>query len=85
VGDTNHAESHGSRRRAQADEEKALPMDLARKAVEAGWAEVHPAVPLFGLPENRLMIYRPRDEGELEVVYQLLFEAYQFAGGATPS
>ena len=51
----------------------------------AGWAEVHPAVPLFGLPENRLMIYGPRDEAELEVVFQLLLDAYRFAGGTTPT
>lgn len=62
-----------------------LPMDLARAAVEAGWAEVHPAVPLLGLPENRLMMYGPRDEAELEVVYGLLLEAYRFAGGAAPT
>jgi hypothetical protein len=39
---------------------------------------------LFGLPENRLMLYGPRDDVELEVVYGLLLEAYRFAGGATP-
>lgn len=58
-----------------------LPMDAARSAVEAGWAEVHPAVPLLGLPKNRLMMYDPRDEAELEVVYGLLLEAYRYAGG----
>ena len=58
-----------------------LPIEVARAAVEAGWAEVHPAVPLLGLPENRLMIYGPRDEDELEAVYGLLLEAYRYAGG----
>jgi luciferase-like monooxygenase len=58
-----------------------LPMGVARAAVEAGWAEVHPAVPLLGLPENRLMMYGPRDDAELEVVYGLLVEAYRYAGG----
>jgi phospholipase/carboxylesterase len=60
-------------------------MDLARSAVEAGWAEVHPAVPLFGLPENRLMVFGPRDDAELEVIYGLLVEAYLFAGGTMPA
>jgi phospholipase/carboxylesterase len=50
-----------------------LPMGIAQ-AVQAGWAEVHPAVPLFGLPENRLMVYGPRDEDE----------AYRYAGGRVP-
>jgi hypothetical protein len=58
-----------------------LPIDVARAAVDAGWAEVHPAVPLLGLPENRLMLYGPRDDGELEVVHGLLLEAYRYAGG----
>lgn len=58
-----------------------LPTDVARAAVESGWAEVHPAVPLLGLPENRLMVYGPRDDGELEVIYGLLLEAYRYAGG----
>jgi hypothetical protein len=58
-----------------------LSMDIAQTAVEAGWAEVHPAVPLLGLPENRLMLYGPRDESELEVVFGLLLDAYRYAGG----
>jgi hypothetical protein len=58
-----------------------LPPDVARAAVEAGWAEVHPAVPLLGLPENRLMVFGPRDDQELDVVYGLLVEAYSYAGG----
>jgi hypothetical protein len=62
-----------------------LPMDVAREAVEAGWASVHPAVPLLGLPENRLMLYGPRDDAELEVVYRLLLEAYRYAGGRAPA
>lgn len=61
-----------------------LPMGVARAAVLAGWAEVHPAVPLFGLPENRLMVYGPRDEDELEVIYDVLLEAYRYAGGRVP-
>jgi luciferase-like monooxygenase len=58
-----------------------LPMDVAGAAVRAGWAEVHPAVPLLGLPKNRLMVYGPRDDAELEVVHGLLLEAYRYAGG----
>ncbi len=61
-----------------------LPMGVARAAVEAGWAEVHPAVPLLGLPENRLMVYGPRVEAEFEVVYGLLLDAYRYAGGRVP-
>lgn len=58
-----------------------LPPDLARAAVEAGWAEVHPAARILGVPENRLMLYGPRDEDGLEVVFGLLVEAHRYAGG----
>ena len=61
-----------------------LPMGVAAAAVQVGWAEVHPGVPLFGLPENRLMVYGPRDDEELEAVYGLLLEAYRYAGGRVP-
>ncbi len=58
-----------------------LPPDVARAAVEAGWAEVHPATRIVGIPENRVMIYGPRDQEELAVVFNLLVEAYRYAGG----
>jgi len=61
-----------------------VPMDVAEAAVEAGWAEVHPAAALLDLPPNRLMIYGPRDDAELETVYGLLLEAYRCAGGQDP-
>jgi hypothetical protein len=62
-----------------------LPMDVARDAVAAGWADVHPAVALLGLPENRLMVYGPRDDGELEVVYGLLLGAYATPAATSPT
>jgi phospholipase/carboxylesterase len=58
-----------------------LPPDVALAAVEAGWAEVHPVARIAGIPENRVMIYGPRDEDELEIVFRLLVESYQYAGG----
>jgi phospholipase/carboxylesterase len=58
-----------------------LPADVALAAVEAGWAEVHPAARIVGIPENRVMIYGPRDEDDLVVVFRLLVESYRYAGG----
>jgi len=58
-----------------------LPPDVALAAVKAGWAEVHPAAQIVGVPENRVMIYGPRDEDELEVVFRLLVASYRYAGG----
>ncbi len=58
-----------------------LPEDRARGAIEAGWAEYHPLVAQGRLPPTHVMVYAPRDDGELETVYGLVRESYQFALG----
>jgi hypothetical protein len=61
-----------------------LPVDLAVIAVDAGWAEVHSLVRLgFATPEA-LMLFAPRDEEELDVVWSLVVESYRFARGEPP-
>jgi hypothetical protein len=50
----------------------ALPPDLAREAVQAGWAEVHPVARQGMAPEHLVMLYGPRDEGEVEVLADLI-------------
>jgi phospholipase/carboxylesterase len=57
-----------------------LPLDLAREAIEAGWAEPHPIAALGG-PPNLVMVYGPRDPPELEVVWSLVQAAHSFAVG----
>jgi len=59
----------------------ALPPDVAREAVAAGWAEVHPVARAGMAPEHFVMLYGPRDERELDVVYGLLQAAIRYAGG----
>jgi hypothetical protein len=62
----------------------ALPPDLAPRAVEAGWAEVHP-VALAGLaPKNLVMLYGPRDAHEVDVIFGIVLAAYRRAGGKAP-
>jgi hypothetical protein len=58
-----------------------LPERRAREAIEAGWAEPHPLVAQDVLPPTHVMVYAPRDDAELEVVYGLVWESYQFARG----
>ncbi len=58
-----------------------LPEDCAREAIEAGWAEHHPLVTEGQLPPTHVMVYAPRDDAELEVVYGLVRESYRFARG----
>ncbi len=62
----------------------ALPPDVARQAVAAGWAEVHPVARAGMAPENDVMIYGPRDEQEVDVIFGLLQAAYRYAGGRLP-
>jgi len=62
----------------------ALPPDVARAAVEAGWAEPHPMALMGAVPESIVMLYGPRDEHELEVVYDLIVAAVRNAGGRGP-
>jgi len=57
-----------------------LPPSLAREAIEAGWAEPHPIASMGG-PPNLVMVYGPRDAGELEIVWSLLVAAHAFALG----
>ena len=59
----------------------ALPAETARAVIEAGWGEHHPLVAAGIMPQTQLMIYGPRDAGELEVVWRLVEESYAFARG----
>jgi hypothetical protein len=63
----------------------ALPEWRAREAIQAGWAEYHPLVEDDQLPPTIVMVYAPRDHVELEVVYGLVRESYQFARSQAPS
>ncbi len=58
-----------------------LPERRSSAAIEAGWAEHHPLVVAGRLPPTHVMVYAPRDEAELEVVYGLVCESYAFACG----
>ncbi len=55
-----------------------LPPAMAREVEEKGWGEPHPVSP-------SMMVYGPRDEAELEVVWRLLLASYRFATGETES
>jgi Family of unknown function (DUF5519) len=52
-----------------------LPPDVADVAYAAGWGEPHP---ISGTP----LIFGPRNETELEVVWGLLRASYEYASGA---
>jgi hypothetical protein len=58
-----------------------LPPGRVREAIEAGWAEQHPVAMMGYIPGNTVMLYGPRDERDLEVVFGLVVESYRYAGG----
>jgi hypothetical protein len=58
-----------------------LPPALAEAAVDAGWAEVHPVALAGYVPTDRVMLYGPRDEDEVEVLLSLIAAAVREAGG----
>jgi hypothetical protein len=49
-----------------------LPTEVAEGAYAAGWGEPHP---ISGTP----LIFGPRDESELEIVWGLLRSSYEYA------
>ena len=61
-----------------------LPPDVARQAIASGWVELHPVAVAGMAPENLVMIYSPRDEQEVNVIFALLQAAYRYAGGRLP-
>jgi phospholipase/carboxylesterase len=59
----------------------ALPPDLAEEAIKAGWAEVHPVARAGMAPEHFVMLYGPRDEGEVAVLADMVAAAVHRAAG----
>lgn len=56
----------------------ALPPEVAREAIEKGWAEQHPVARMGYIPQNVVMIYAPE---EVEVIASLVTKSYRYAGG----
>lgn len=60
-----------------------LPLDLVETVVARGWGELHPAARMGLAPQTTVMLYGPRDDGELETIWQLVKSSYAFARGDT--
>ena len=58
-----------------------LPPAVVREAVDAGWAEPHPVARMGLIPETAVMLYAPRDDGELAVIEMLIGASREFARG----
>ena len=57
-----------------------LSPQRAREAIEAGWAESHPLAHQIGI-EGMVLLYTPRDIQELDVIFQLVVDSYNFVTG----
>lgn len=57
-----------------------LPSERGREAVEKGWAEPHPMAHYMG-NDGIVMLYTPLDMAELDVIFQLVLESYNFVTG----
>jgi hypothetical protein len=58
-----------------------LPSPWREDAITKGWAEPHPRPMMAYMPASDVLLYGPRDESELEVVYNLVVLSYHFARG----
>jgi hypothetical protein len=58
-----------------------LPLELAVVAISGGWAEPHALIWQGFTPAQSVMVYSPRDEQDLESVWSLVEESYNFATG----
>ncbi|GAA4915070.1 luciferase family protein [Streptomyces coeruleoprunus] len=58
-----------------------LPPQLATEVIAKGWAEHHPLVGRGYLPGTAVMLYSPRDDDELDVVWRLVLRSHAYARG----
>lgn len=61
-----------------------LSPERAQEAIEKGWAEPHPMAAYMG-NLGMVMLYTPLDMQELDVVFQLIVDSYNFVTGRTVS
>jgi len=58
-----------------------LPDDDVPELLDRGWGESHPLVPVGRVPPGLVMVYGPRDPGELDVILGLIDTSYRYARG----
>jgi phospholipase/carboxylesterase len=59
-----------------------LPPERAQEAIEAGWAEIRPIAEYIG-QDGLVMLYTPANMEELETIFQLVVDSYNYVTGRT--
>lgn len=62
-----------------------LPEPLRAAAIDAGWAEAHPMAGLPTVSLDTVMIYAPRDAGEVETIAALVERSWANARAMAPA
>lgn len=62
-----------------------LPQKDAEEVIKKGWGEHHTLVMKGHRPVGLVMVFSPRDEGELDVVKSILARSYEYATGTRPA
>lgn len=58
-----------------------LPENEVSELLETRWGEYHPLVPKGRMPPTTVMVFGPRNLGELDVVLDIIEASYKFARG----
>ena len=58
-----------------------LPRPIVHQVLEGGWGELHPLALEGLIPPTAVMIFGPRDDGEVDVVLGLIGASHRFAMG----
>lgn len=58
-----------------------IPAELVLQVADRGWGETHPVARMGLIPPTTMMVYGPRDRGELDVVWHLLQSSWSQARG----
>jgi hypothetical protein len=56
-----------------------MPAEYVKSVVLAGWGALHPVAMSGLIPLNTIMVFGPRDDDELEVVWRLLVTSHEYA------
>ena len=58
-----------------------LPLECTEELFAKGWGEPHPMAATGMIPKTAVIVFAPRDKGEIETALKILGTSYEFASG----